>query len=133
MHEGYDFLKCQDGNSTDAEYLAIHSGYVFPPNVTSSSNQMLVSYFTVLNTNGLGYYALIHENPHYCEQWLNWESRTIRSPTFPDKKTKSRNCVWLLRANEGYTVRVTVVHFEVSRNPFFIRHVEIIFKHQYRS
>ena len=61
-----------------------------------------------------GYFALIHENPHYCEQWLNWEERTIRSPTFPEKKTKSRSCAWLLRANEGYTIRVNVVHFQVS-------------------
>ena len=114
-------MKCRDGNSTDAKYLAINSGYVLPPNVTSSGNQMLVSFLTFisylglfsLNDNHQGYYALIHENPHYCEQWLDWETRTMRSPTFPDKKTKSRSCVWLLRANEGYTIVVNVIHFQV--------------------
>ena len=105
-------MKCRDGNSTDAKYLAINSGYVLPPNVTSSGNQMLVSFLSYFAFHQ-GYYALIHENPHFCEKWLDWEDRTIRSPTFPDKKTKSRNCVWLLRANEGYTIVVNVIHFQV--------------------
>ena len=104
-------MRTQDGNSIDAEYLSINSGYALPPNVTSSGNQMLVSF---LSTDmHQGYYALIYENPHFCEQWLNWDDRTIRSPTFPDKKTKLRNCVWLLRANEGYTISINIVHFQV--------------------
>ena len=110
--EGNDFLRCRDGNSTDAKYLAINSGYVLPPNVTSSGNQMLVSFLTS-GSNHQGYYALIHENPHFCEQWLNWETRTIRAPTFPERNTKSRSCVWLLRANDGYTIGVNVIHFQV--------------------
>ena len=115
MNEGQDFLRCHDGNSTDADYLAINSGYVLPPNVTSSGNQMLVSFLTYAQTDKghYGFYSLIHENPHFCEQWLDWEAKTIRSPTFPDKKTKSRSCVWLLRANEGYTIRINIVHFQV--------------------
>ena len=112
-------MKCRDGNSTDAKYLAINSGYVLPPNVTSSGNQMLVSFFSSLPNHHQGYYALIHENPHFCEQWLDWETRTMRSPTFPDKKTKSRSCVWLLRANEGYTIEVNVKHFQVIFRLFF--------------
>ena len=104
-------MRTQDGNSIDAEYLSINSGYALPPNVTSSGNQMLVSF---LSTDmHQGYYALIYENPHFCEQWLDWEDRTIRSPTFPERKTKSRSCVWLLRANEGYTISINVVHFQV--------------------
>ena len=105
-------MKCRDGNSTDAKYLAINSGYVLPPNVTSSGNQMLVSFLST--SVHYGYYALIHENPHFCEQWLDWEDRTIRSPTFPDKKTKSRSCLWLLTANKGYTITVNVELFQVS-------------------
>ena len=105
-------MKCRDGNSTDSKYLAINSGYVLPPNVTSSGYQMLVSFFSFV-TGHSGYYALIHENPHFCEQWLDWEARTIRSPTFPDKNTKSRSCVWLLRANAGYNIGVNVIHFQV--------------------
>ena len=105
-------MRCQDGNSSDAKYLAINSGYALPPNVTSSENQMLVSFLSSDNWNQ-GYYALIHENPHYCEQWLDWESRNIRSPTFPDKKTKSRSCVWLLRANKGYNIGINIEHFQV--------------------
>ena len=112
-------MKCRDGNSTDEKYLAINSGYVLPPNVTSSGNQMLVSFLTSIYYRHQGYYALIHENPHFCEQWLDWEDRTIRSPTFPDKKTKSRSCVWLLRANEGYTIGVNVIHFQVNVRLFF--------------
>ena len=107
-------MRCRDGNSTDAEYLAINSGYVLPPNITSSGNQMLASFFSSHHEGYRGYYAIIHENPHYCEQWLDWYARTIRSPTFPEKKSKSRSCVWLLRANKGYTIRVTVVHFQVG-------------------
>ena len=114
--EGVDFLRCRDGNSSEANYLSINSGYVLPPNVTSSGNQMLVSFFTGKHLPLTGYFANVYENPHYCEQWLDWEARTIRSPTFPDKKTKSRSCVWLLRANEGYTIRVTIVHFQVGLN-----------------
>ena len=115
VHEGQDFLRCRDGNSTEADYLAINSGYALPPNVTSSGNQMLVSFLsTSINYKQYqGYYALIYENPHFCEQWLDWEERTIRSPIFPEKKTKSRSCVWLLRANEGYTIEVNVLHFQV--------------------
>ena len=75
---------------------------------------MLVSFFSSHHEGYRGYYAIIHENPHYCEQWLDWDARTIRSPTFPEKKSKSRSCVWLLRANKGYTIRVTVVHFQVG-------------------
>ena len=106
-------MKCRDGNSTDSEYLAINSGYALPPNVTSSGNQMLVSFQSSFDGSYPGYNALIHENPHFCEQWLDWKARTIRSPTFPEEKTKSRSCLWLLRANEGYTIRVRVVYFQV--------------------
>ena len=113
LNEGTDFLRCRDGNNTDSEYLSINSGYILPPNVTSSGNQMLVSFFSNFFPQS-GYYTLIHENPHYCEQWLDWEAKTIRSPTFPEKKSKSRSCVWLLRANKGYTIRVNVVHFQVD-------------------
>ena len=115
IEEGYDLVKFRDGNSTDAKYLGINSGYVLPPNVTSSGNQMLVSFYTSYDGQLYpgGYYALVHENPHYCEQWLDWEARSIRSPTFPDKKTKSRSCLWLLTANEGYTITVNVERFEV--------------------
>ena len=107
-------MKCRDGNSTDKPYLSINAGYALPPNVTSSGNQMLVSFYSSRYQSD-GYYALVHENPHYCEQWLDWESRTIRSPTFPDKKTKSRNCLWLLRAIEGYTITVNIESFQVGR------------------
>ena len=87
---------------------------------------MLVSFFS--HENGYpGYYALVHENPHYCEQWLDWEARTIRSPTFPNKKTKSRNCVWLLRANEGYTIRINVKHFQVRYNNYFDSYIVFYF------
>ena len=115
LREGFSFLKCRDGNSSDATYLSINSGYALPPNVTSSGNQMLVSFYSSseYNQRFSGYYALVHENPHYCEQWLDWEERTIRSPTFPDKKTRSRSCLWLLTANEGYTITINVEYFQV--------------------
>ena len=114
MREGFDFLRCRDGNSSDSEYLSINSGYALPPNVTSSSNQMLVSFYSSLVFHDYsGYFALVHENPHFCEQWLDFQHGTIRSPTFPDKKTRSRSCLWLLTANEGYTITVNVEHFEV--------------------
>ena len=83
---------------------------------------MLVSFFSSfdLNLRYTGYYALVHENPHYCEQWLDWEARAIRSPTFPDKKTKSRSCLWLLTANKGYTITVNVEYFQVSYKYIYV-------------
>lgn len=72
---------------------------------------MLVSFYS--NHRNPGYYAVIHENPHFCEQWLDFESRTIRSPTFPEEKSKSRSCLWLLTANKGYTITISVEYFQV--------------------
>ena len=90
---------------------------------------MLVSFFSSHHEGYRGYYAIIHENPHYCEQWLDWEAGTIRSPTFPEKKSKSRSCVWLLRAYKSYTIRVTVVHFHVGFKYFLNDLIIIAFKY----
>ena len=109
----YDTLITYDGNSKDFKVLSSNSGYDVPPNVTSSKNEMLVSFYSNPFHNFNGFLINIHEHPHYCEQWIDYNKGTIKSPTFPDEKTDKLDCLWLITAEEGFTITINVEHFYV--------------------
>ena len=102
-----------DGNSKEFDMLSTNSGYDIPPNVTSSTNKLLVSFISNRFWTFNGFYANVYENPHYCEQWIDYTKGTIKSPTFPDEKTDELDCLWLITADEGFTITINVEHFYV--------------------
>ena len=93
--------------------LSSNSGFDVPPNVTSSTNEMLVSLYSDYYLNFNGFYINIYENPHFCEQWIDYKKGTIKSPTFPDEKTNKFDCLWLITADEGFTITINVEHLYV--------------------
>ena len=113
MDEGYDTLITYDGKSKNFDMLSSNSGYDVPPNVTSSTNEMLVSFYSDYIYNYNGFYINIYENPHFCEQWIDYKKGTIKSPSFPDEKTNKLDCSWLITADEGFTITINVEHFYV--------------------
>ena len=102
-----------DGNSKDFDMLSSNSGFDVPPNVTSSTNEMLVSFYSNHNVNFNGFYINIYENPHFCEQWIDYKKGTIKSPTFPNEKTNKLDCIWLITADEGFTITINIEHLYV--------------------
>ena len=114
MNPPYDTLKTFDGNSTDFNLISSNSGYDVPPNVTSSTNKMLVAFYSDPFIDSNGFYINIYEHPHYCEQWIDYKKGTIKSPTFPDEKTNKLNCSWLITADEGFSITINIEHFHVS-------------------
>ena len=114
LDAGRDTLITYDGNSKDFDMLSSNSGYDVPPNVTSSTNEMLVSFYSDHFFNYNGFYINIYENPHFCEQWIDYKKGTIKSPTFPDEKTNKLDCLWLITADEGFTITINVEHFHVK-------------------
>ena len=114
MDEGPDTLITYDGNSKYFDMLSSNSGYDVPPNVTSSTNEMLVSFHSDQWINFNGFYINIYENPHFCEQWIDYKKGTIKSPTFPDEKTNKLDCLWLITADEGFTITINVEHLYVK-------------------
>ena len=113
MDEGYDTLITYDGNSKYFDTLSSNSGFDVPPNVTSSTNEILVSFYSGPTVNYNGFYMNIYENPHFCEQWIDYKKGTIKSPTFPDEKTDKLDCLWLITADEGFTITINVENFYV--------------------
>ena len=114
MEEGWDTLITYDGNSKDFDMLSSNSGYDVPPNVTSSTNEMLVSFYSGLNYNFNGFYINIYENHHFCEQWIDYKKGTIKSPMIPNEKTNKLDCMWLITADEGFTITINVEHLHVK-------------------
>ena len=93
--------------------LSSNSGYDVPPNVTSSTNEMLVSFYSNQFHNYNGFFINIYENPHFCEQWIDYKKGTIKSPTFPNEKTNKLDCIWLITADEGFTITINIEHLYV--------------------
>ena len=93
--------------------LSSNSGFDVPPNVTSSTNEILVSFYSGPTVNYNGFYINIYENPHFCEQWIDYKKGTLKSPTFPDEKTDKLDCLWLITADEGFTITINVEHLYV--------------------
>ena len=75
---------------------------------------MLVSFYSNAVWNYNGFYINIYENPHYCEQWIDYQKGTIKSPTFPNEKTNKLDCLWLITADQGFTITINVEHFYVK-------------------
>ena len=114
LNEPFDTLITYDGSSKDFAMLSSNSGHDVPPNVTSTTNKMLVSFYSDPIINFNGFYINIYENPHFCEQWIDYKKGTIKSPTFPDEKTNKLDCLWLITADEGFTITINVEHLFVK-------------------
>jgi hypothetical protein len=62
---GYDYVRVYDGGSSSARSIGNYSGSALPPYITSSSNQLYITFTSDASTTNKGFAAKFQGTIHY--------------------------------------------------------------------
>ena len=85
--------------------------------ISSSYNMMVVEFKSNDKIQGTGFSLNIQftpmENP-ICESCLNMEEKTLKSPNHPKSYGNNVSCNWLITAEHGFHITLTLQDFDVK-------------------
>uniref|UniRef100_A0AAX7V2W5 CUB domain-containing protein n=1 Tax=Astatotilapia calliptera TaxID=8154 RepID=A0AAX7V2W5_ASTCA len=126
----FDFVALFDGPTVTHRHLGKYCGTDKPPNIITTSNQLLVVFKSDFNIGGRGfkayYYSANHKmnavqqanicNPNdyligctligECQQVLSHVSGNFSSPNFPNIYPNNINCHWSITLAAGYRIKL---------------------------
>ncbi|XP_004716072.1 cubilin [Echinops telfairi] len=102
----YDKLVVNDGDSSEAQELAVLCGKKIPGPIRSTGEYMLLRFTSDATLTGAGFNASFHKS---CGGYLHADRGIIASPMYPEAYPPSLNCSWHVLVQSGLTI---AVHFE---------------------
>uniref|UniRef100_A0A3B5BIP0 CUB domain-containing protein 2-like n=1 Tax=Stegastes partitus TaxID=144197 RepID=A0A3B5BIP0_9TELE len=99
----FDFVALFDGPTVTHRHLGKHCGTDKPPNIVTTSNQLLVVFKSDFNIGGRGFKAYYYSE---CQQVLSDVSGNFSSPHFPNIYPNNINCHWSVTLAAGYRIKL---------------------------
>ncbi|XP_071347807.1 CUB domain-containing protein 2 [Trachinotus anak] len=100
----FDFVALFDGPTVTHRHLGKYCGADKPPNIVTTSNQLLVVFKSDFNIGGRGFKAYYYSGE--CQQVLSAVSGNFSSPHFPSIYPNNINCHWSITLAAGYRIKL---------------------------
>ncbi|TRY87530.1 hypothetical protein DNTS_007088 [Danionella cerebrum] len=100
----FDYVALFDGPTVKHPHLGNYCGNEKPPNILTTSNQLLVVFKSDFNIGGRGFKAYYYSGE--CQQTLKSISGNITSPHYPDIYPNNINCQWTISLAAGYRIKI---------------------------
>ncbi|XP_040912176.1 CUB domain-containing protein 2 [Toxotes jaculatrix] len=100
----FDFVALFDGPTVTHRHLGKYCGADKPPNIVTTSNQLLVVFKSDFNIGGRGFKAYYFSGE--CQQILSAVSGNFSSPHFPSIYPNNINCHWSITLAAGYRIKL---------------------------
>ncbi|XP_024128923.1 CUB domain-containing protein 2 isoform X1 [Oryzias melastigma] len=100
----FDFVSLFDGSTLSHQHLGKFCGGEKPPNVITTSNQLLVVFKSDFNIGGRGFKAYYYSGE--CQQVLSAISGNFSSPHYPHIYPNNINCHWSISLAAGYRIKL---------------------------
>ncbi|XP_041658936.1 CUB domain-containing protein 2 [Cheilinus undulatus] len=100
----FDFVALFDGPTVTHRHLGKYCGADKPPNIVTTSNQLLVVFKSDFNIGGRGFKAYYYSGE--CQQVLSAVSGNFSSPHFPNIYPNNINCHWSISLAAGYRIKL---------------------------
>uniref|UniRef100_A0A4W3IDA2 CUB domain containing protein 2 n=1 Tax=Callorhinchus milii TaxID=7868 RepID=A0A4W3IDA2_CALMI len=135
----FDYVSLFDGPSVSHRHLGHFCGGTKPPDIVSSTNQLLLVFKSDFNIGGRGFKASYFsgESTHLttisnariiiiimllvcmvclgeCQQVFTAITGNFSSPRYPNIYPNNINCHWTVQQPPGYRVKVQFLHFELE-------------------
>lgn len=119
-----DELKIYDGANENADLIGVYTGTNSPETLTSSGNQLYVTFTSDASSNGPGFYAEFDsELPDYCQGMVIYEEE---SGSFTDGSLgfnygNNQTCFYQIKAEEGLDIIMDFDYFETEPENDFLK------------
>ncbi|KAI5608891.1 CUB domain-containing protein 2, partial [Silurus asotus] len=100
----FDYIALFDGPTLQHRHIGNYCGNKRPPNIISTSNQLLIVFKSDFNIGGRGFKA--HYYSGECQQVLKTISGNFTSPSYPNFYPNNMNCHWLVALPPGYRIKL---------------------------
>ncbi|KAM4552130.1 CUB domain-containing protein 2 [Odontesthes bonariensis] len=100
----FDFVALFDGPTVTHRHLGKYCGADKPPNIVTTSSQLLVVFKSDFNIGGRGFKAYYYSGE--CQQVLSAVSGNFSSPHFPNIYPNNINCHWSITLAAGYRIKL---------------------------
>ncbi|TNN88393.1 CUB domain-containing protein 2 [Liparis tanakae] len=100
----FDFVALFDGPTVTHRHLGNYCGADKPPNIVTTSNQLLVIFKSDFNIGGRGFKAYYYSGE--CQQVLSAVNDNFTSPFFPSIYPNNVNCHWSITLAAGYRIKL---------------------------
>ncbi|KAL7058452.1 hypothetical protein AAHC03_016806 [Spirometra sp. Aus1] len=108
-----EFVEVKDGYYSGSPLIGRYCGKKIPRTLVSSSSRMLIEYRRPAGQSGTGFIA---QYKVACGGKLNESDGYIYSPGYPANYLPNKECVWKIKAPEGFFVNLIFLSFNVSTN-----------------
>ncbi|XP_044765339.1 LOW QUALITY PROTEIN: cubilin-like [Coccinella septempunctata] len=118
-----EWLKITEGSGDEVNFLGKFCGKELPRNgrLLSTKNKITISYRA---KNRLSSFKLRWESVRpQCHEILNLTSKStgsIKSPNWPNDYPENIDCLWLLQAPAGKSIRLTFFNFDLGNDSYCI-------------
>ncbi|GFY70401.1 tolloid-like protein 1 [Trichonephila inaurata madagascariensis] len=108
---GYDFVEVRDGLDLHSTFLARLCGYKIPEEVRSTSNHMLVRFFSDSSVLKMGFSANFVTA---CGRTFQEPSSHFQSPGYETTKLSHQRCEWRISATQGERISFEVTALDID-------------------
>ncbi|XP_028328899.1 CUB domain-containing protein 2 [Gouania willdenowi] len=108
----FDFVAVFDGPTVSHRHLGKYCGVDKPPNIVTTSNQLLVVFKSDFNIGGRGFKAYYFSGE--CQRVLSAVSGNFSSPHFPNIYPNNINCHWSIVLADGYRIKLFFPFMEIE-------------------
>ncbi|XP_062336735.1 CUB domain-containing protein 2 [Osmerus eperlanus] len=108
----FDFVALFDGPTITHRHLGNYCGGDKPPNMVTTSNQLLVVFNSDFNIGGRGFKAYYYSGE--CQQVLSEVNDNFTSPNYPSIYPNNINCHWIINLAEGYRIKLSFPVIELE-------------------
>uniref|UniRef100_A0A8C5R8E7 CUB domain containing protein 2 n=1 Tax=Leptobrachium leishanense TaxID=445787 RepID=A0A8C5R8E7_9ANUR len=100
----FDYVAIFDGPSPMESQTRRFCGSTNPPEITSSSNELLLVFKSDFNIGGRGFRA--HFSTGECQELFTDIKGNITSPRYPDPYPNNINCRWTIQLLPGFRIKM---------------------------
>jgi len=119
--EGFDFVKVYDGNSTTSTSLGTFSGSSIPDNITSSGNELFITFTSDENETYAGWEASYTSTPSRCETILTNAYGYFSDGSGESNYEYDQDCSWLIQVEDGNIIELSFTSFDTEYDFDFVK------------
>ena len=82
-------------------------------NIIASSTNVIFVYFLSTNITDNRVPLMIRHHP-FCEEWIDLNANTLKSPNYPNAYDNNVTCVWEITTNSDFYINLIFLTFNVN-------------------
>ncbi|KAJ1170309.1 hypothetical protein NDU88_002187 [Pleurodeles waltl] len=108
----FDYVAIFDGPSMEDRHIDHYCGTMKPPDVISSSNELMVMFKSDFNIGGRGFKAHFYSGE--CHEVYTAVKGNFSSPQYPNSYPNNINCHWAVQLPLGFRIKVFFMDLELE-------------------